>query len=119
MRSYRQRWRFESAVDKIRSARNDKGTSRNLLRDAIAALRGGRNPHVPACTLRFLCSVRLELGPLATVSRDSLRLRQQFAQLYDAIAQGVDFGLGVEKCQRGAAGGADPEPCHQDRTSVV
>src|SRR3546814_2905632 len=49
-----------SAIDKIRSSRNDKGTSRNLLCDPIAALRGARNPHVPACILRFLCSVRSE-----------------------------------------------------------
>ncbi len=39
------------------------GTSRNPLRDPIAALRGARNPHVPACTLRFLRSVRLALEP--------------------------------------------------------
>src|SRR3546814_9334492 len=82
-------------------------TSRNLLRDPIArllfqaqlhllhpwsrALRGTRNPHVPACTLRslrrtWMCkcrvrqdagsdrSVRIALGPLATVSRGFLAL---------------------------------------------
>ncbi len=43
-------------------------TSRNLLRDPIAALRGARNPHVRESTLRFLRSVRLALGPLTTVS---------------------------------------------------
>jgi len=76
-------------------AGNDEteGTSRNLLRDPIAALRGARSParqqaagrsaarsmlrespphpHVRESTFRFLRSVRLALEPLATVSRGS------------------------------------------------
>ncbi len=46
-----------------------KGTSKNLLRGPIAALRGTRNPHVQTRTLRFLRSVRLAIRPLATVFR--------------------------------------------------
>jgi len=45
-----------------------EGTSRNLLRGPIAALRGARNTDVPPCTLRFLRSVRLALAPLEGIA---------------------------------------------------
>jgi len=48
------------------------GTSKNLLCDPIAVLRGARNPRVLPCTLRFLRSVRLALKSLATVFRGAL-----------------------------------------------
>ena len=34
----------------------------------ITSLAGARNPHVLACTLRFLCTVRLVLKALTTIN---------------------------------------------------
>ena len=48
------------------------GTSINLLRVMITSLGGTRNPHVLACTLRFLRSVRLVLKALTTINRGTL-----------------------------------------------
>ena len=49
-----------------------KGTSIYLFRASIASLSGARNPHVLACTLRFLRSVRLALEALMTINRGAL-----------------------------------------------
>jgi hypothetical protein len=46
-----------------------EGTSKNLLRDPIAALGGARSLAYLFDMSRSLCSVRLALGPLATVFR--------------------------------------------------
>jgi len=46
-----------------------EGTSKNLLRDPIAALGGARSLAYLFDMSRSLCSVRLALGPLVTVFR--------------------------------------------------
>jgi hypothetical protein len=45
-----------------------KGTSKNLLRNLIAALGGARNPHPDLSGFRFLRSIRLSLRLLMTLS---------------------------------------------------
>jgi len=61
------------------------GISKNLLRVSIAALGGARNPHIAACTFRFLRSVRLALEPLITLFRDAL--------LFETIMRGEIIGV--------------------------
>ena len=47
----------------------------NLLRTMVTSLFGARNPHVLACTLRFLRSARLVLKVLTAINRGALHLK--------------------------------------------
>ena len=66
--------RRDSEVYREMQHRLHKGTSINLLRTMITSLVSARNPHVLACTLRFLCSVRLVLKVLTTINRGTHKL---------------------------------------------